>query len=495
MFNTTAILSVLPFVIFLVLLLWKRLPLLWTSLITLLLVLGLQVFYWQILPVYLLSSLVKGVLVALDIFVIILGAIFFLEIIKDIKAIDNIRYYLESFFKDYRVQIILLAWFFENFIEGTAGFGTPAIIVAPLLVTLGISPLTAVILALLGNSTSVAFGAAGTPIRVGFEGLNIASVPLHTAVFNCVGLLVPVFMLWVLSSMHEDKKGHFWEAVPFALWSGIAFVVPSVLLVPLGQEFPSIGGAIIGLILVLITTRLGIFVPKNLRQLREIRVPETKLPWFKIIVPYALLIGFLILGKFTLGSVKIAFPWGLGYQLNLFNPGLAFILAAIPVVLLWGRKKLVSDSFKTALSRTWEPFLVIASMSIIVQLLINSGNNFSGITSSLEAIAKGFEVKILPLLAPMVGAFGSFLTGSATVSNIMFGNFLAKAGQIMNLNVAKILALELVGAAAGNMIALADIIAAEAVVGLRNKTRLVLKGVIVPCLIYVVIVGILGLIF
>jgi len=201
----------------------------------------------------------------------------------------------------------------------------------------------------------------------------------------------------------------------------------------------------------------------------------------------------LILGKFALGTVRLTFPWGLAYQLNLSNPGLSFILAGLPIAFLWGRKRLAFESFKVALSRTWEPFFVIASMSIIVQLIINSGNNLSGIPSSLSLIAKGFEVSALPLLAPMVGAFGSFLTGSATISNIMFGNFLNTASQIMNMNTAKILALELVGAAAGNMIALADIIAAEAVVGLRNKTRYVLKGVIIPCLIYIIIVGLVGL--
>ncbi len=345
---------------------------------------------------------------------IILGAIFFLEVLKDIKIIDNIRFQLESFFKDYRVQIILLAWFFENFIEGTAGFGTPAIIVAPLLIGLGLSPLTAVVIGLLGNSTSVAFGAAGTPIRVGFEGLNVASVPNYAALFNCVGFLVPVFMLWVLVSQQKDKKGHFREALPFAIWSGIAFVVPSVLVVPLGQEFPSILGSIIGLILVLITIRLGIFVPKNKRQLRKIKIPEVKLPGFKLVTPYALLILLLIVGKFALGTSKFA------------NPGLAFLIAGIPIALLWGRKGVALESFKTAMSRAWEPFLVIASMSIMVQLIINSGFNLSGLPSTLKVISKGFEVPALPFLAPIAGAFGSFLTGSATISNIMFGNFLTR---------------------------------------------------------------------
>jgi len=248
-------------------------------------------------------------------------------VLKDIKIIENLSYYLESFFKDYRVQIILLAWFFENFIEGTAGFGTPSTVVAPILISLGLNPITAVVVALLGNSTSVAFGAAGTPIRVGFEGLATTGVPMLTAIFNSVGVLVPVFMLWIMAREQKEKRRHFFEALPFAIWSGIAFVVPSILVVPLGQEFPSILGSIIGLGLVLMTTKFGLFVPSKQRQLREIALPKVQLSWIKIVTPYGLLITFLILSKMLVRSVEIAFPSGLIYSLNLANPGLAFLMA------------------------------------------------------------------------------------------------------------------------------------------------------------------------
>jgi len=132
-------------------------------------------------------------------------------------------------------------------------------------------------------------------------------------------------------------------------------------------------------------------------------------------------------------------------------------------------------------------------MSIIVQLIINSGRNVSGVPSTLEVMSRGFEVPLLPFLSPMAGAFGSFLTGSATVSNIMFGNFLSQASMVMGMSGAVILSLELVGAAVGNMISLPDILAAEAVVGLKDKTREVLRGVALPCLIYLVLVGVIGM--
>ncbi len=491
--SMTLILSLFPFVIFLVLLLVKRTSLLLASGFTFVLVLVETLLFWQILPGLALVSLVKGSLVALDIFIIIFGAVFFLEILKSLGIINSIFYYLESFSKDYRIQVILLAWFFESFIEGTAGFGTPSAIIAPILISFGLSPLTAVVISLLGNSTSVAFGAAGTPIRVGLAGLDITSVPLTTALINCAGFIVPIFMLWVLISDLKKERAHFWEGLPFAVWSGIAFVIPSVLMVFLGQEFPSILGAIIGIFLVFITTKLKIFVPKNCRSFSFEKREGEALPLFKVIFPYGLLIILLIAGKLLVGSAGIVIS-SAKHTFSFYNPGFAFILAGLPVALFWGREKnLITTSVGHALKRSVEPFLVIVFMSSMVQLMINSNNNFSGLPSSLELIAKTFENPFLPFMAPVIGAFGSFITGSATVSNIMFGSFFNTAAKAIDVNPALILSLGLVGAAAGNMIALADMLAAETAVGFKDGERSILRKVILPCLLYVFLVGLIGL--
>lgn len=487
--------SIAPFVLFLILLLWKKTSLLTASVATLALVLGLSFFFWKILPSLLVISFAKGFLVAFDIFIIIFGAIFFLEILKEVGVIGNIGYFLESFSKDYRVQVILLAWFLENFLEGTGGFGTPGMVVAPLLVSLGLPPIKAVIIALLGNSTAGIFGAAGTPIRVGFAGLSTAMVPPYSALVNCIGFLVPVFMLWTLVSGQKDKKTQFLEALPFALWAGVAFVIPSLLTVFLGQEFSSILGSFIGVLLIFLTTKFKIFLPKTERTLKGAGEPRAALPLYKVMLPYAALIVLLVAGKLLIGSagIKIAFA---NHVISFFNPGIVFLIVGLPIAIFWGKRRgLTLNSFKVAFTRAIEPSFVIAFMATIVQLMINSGNNFSGLPSSLEFIARGFENKSLPFLAPIMGALGSFLTGSVTVSNIMFGNFMQTASKVIGFNGGIILSLELVGAAAGNMIALADILAAEAVVGLHDQERQVLKGVIIPCAIYVLLTGLLGMLF
>ena len=487
------LLVLLPFVVFFVLLLVKRSPLIIVSLITLGLVLATSFFFWKMSFIFAAAALIKGFLVALDIFFIIFGALFFLDIMKKTGIIENIGVYLEDISKDLRIQVIFLAWFFENFLEGTAGFGTPSTVVAPLLVGLGIAPLDAVIIALLGNSTSVAFGAAGTPIKVGFGDLAGSGVPLIASKINLIGILVPIFMVWFITKNKPNFKREFTESLPFAIWAGIAFTIPSIFSVYLGKEFPSILGSVIGLILVLITTKLGFLVPDKEKNLAGSNKKATlSLP--KVVLPYVLLIILLIAGKFLIGSAGFALPLLVKHTFAYFNPGFAFIVVGIITVFLMRVKfgdfsKTLGSSFK----RSIEPFLVITFMSALAQIMLNSQNNASNLPSMIEVFASTLRNSFLPLAAPILGMFGSFLTGSATVSNLMFGNFLATAARDLSMNVDKILSLALIGGAAGNMIALADIIAAETVVGLKNKEREVLGGVIVPCAIYILLTGIVGM--
>ncbi|PIP69105.1 hypothetical protein COW91_01185 [Candidatus Nomurabacteria bacterium CG22_combo_CG10-13_8_21_14_all_32_8] len=487
------ILSVTPFLIFLFLLLIKKTSLLRASFYASLSCLALMILFWQMDAYFLYVSVGKAVFIALDIFIIIFGAIFFLEILEDLKIIKNISYYLEGFSKDYRVQVIVLAWLFSSFIEGTAGFGTPAAIVVPLLIGIGLTPIKSLVVGLLGNSTAGVFGAAGTPIRIGFSGLDTALVPITASLINLVGFIVPIFMLWIITSGRENRKKEFLDALPFAIWAGVAFVLPSILFVSLGQEFPSILGSIVGLILVVISTKLNIFNPKTEIKLEEEKEVYHTMSAFKSFLPYGILIVLLVLGKFILSKLSIPIFAGFSHTFNLFNPGFAFILTGIIVYFIWKKKSGVFiDSIKTGFKGAWGPFLVIISMLSVVQLMIYSGNNSSGVDSSINLITKIFGTPLLPIFAPFVGAFGAFMTGSVTISNIMFGNFFNTASLNLGFNQAIILSLLVVGAAAGNMVALADILAAEAVARVKNYERKILKGVIVPCLIYLSLVALIG---
>ena len=494
--NLPILLSLFPFLVFLFLLFVKKVPLLWTSIITLAIYTILAIFYWQIFPSFLYTSYGKGFFVALDIFIIIFGAVFFLEILKDLKIIKHISYYLGGLSKDYRIQIIIIAWFLECFIEGTAGFGTPAAIAVPILIGLGLTPIKALVVGLLGNSTPGVFGAAGTPIKMGFVGLNTTMVPLYAALLNLVGFIVPIFMLWIITAGRPNRKKEFLSVLPFAIFSGLIFVVPSLVFVSLGQEFPSILGSLFGLIVIVISVKFGFLVPKEQLSLVENKEEEKSfMSPFKSFLPYIILIILLILGKIVLGKLGLPLSLGFNHTFSLFNPGFIFIITGLLVVLIWREKwRFIYSSIKRASKGAVRPFFVVFSMLAMVQIMINSGNNYSGLLSAISLMTKSFETTLLPFFAPFIGAFGAFMTGSVTVSNIMFGHLFSMASTNLSMNTSLILSLGVVGAAAGNMIALADILTAEAVTGVKNGEIHVLKGVIVPCITYLFLLGVIGFI-
>ena len=125
---------------------------------------------WGFSPLNIAASSIQGLFITFDILYIVFGAILLLNLLKYSGGVAVIRRGFTEISGDRRVQVVLIVWLFGSFIEGASGFGTPAAIVAPLLVALGFPALAAVMLGMMVQSTAVTFGAVGTPILVGIRG-------------------------------------------------------------------------------------------------------------------------------------------------------------------------------------------------------------------------------------------------------------------------------------------------------------------------------------
>ncbi len=458
----------------------------------------LTLFFWGIEVNYFFASLIKSVLVSLDIILIVFGAILFLEYLKSNGLIKKIESRIAHISSDRRVQAIIIIWFFGSFIEGTAGFGTPAAITAPFLVVIGFPAILAVILALIGNSAAVVFGAVGTPIRVGFSGIESSGVGVLAAFINLfAGLIVPILIIAVLVFFEKKPFKYFREAVPFALWSGLCFMVPYYLLSYLGPEFPSLLGSIIGLGLIVFTTRRKFLTPhvEGDELIKSDSLSRSHIDLIKDFTPYILLVFFLLIGKYILPSKNIVLAQGVSHNLSLFNPGFIFLLAILGSVFLFKHKFLnFSYSLRRSFKILFHPFIAIFAITSIVQLLILSSYNSNNYLGVLSVFAGILINKFYLVLSPVLGVFGSFLSGSATVSNILFAHLQVEAASILDISVVLVLALQVVGAGIGNMISLTNIVAAQATVNLKGDDLKILRGTIVPALIYLVLVIIIGLI-
>ncbi len=224
--------------------------------------------------------------IAFKILFIVFGALLLLFTMRESGAIEAINRGFTNISADKRVQAIIIAWLFGGFIEGSAGFGTPAALAAPLLLSLGFPALAAVMVALIANVTPVSFGSVGTPTLMGIQSsLDIPSVQQHIAAIGhdlaeymqqigvwtalqhaLPGLLLPLIMVAMMTRFFGEKRSireglAIW---PYALFAGFCFVGPYVLVaLLLGPEFPSLLGGLLGLAILIPATRAGFLVPKT----------------------------------------------------------------------------------------------------------------------------------------------------------------------------------------------------------------------------------------
>lgn len=497
------------------------------------------------------ASSLQGLILTGAILWIIFGAILLLNTLKHSGAIRSIRSGFANISPDRRIQVIIVAWLFGCFIEGASGFGTPAAVAAPLLVALGFPALGAVMLGMMVQSTPVSFGAVGTPIVVGVAGgldkagitqsllangsdwntfyrLITSEVAITHAI---IGILMPLFMCVMLTRYFGRNKS--WleglAVAPFALFAGLAFVLPYAAAgVFLGPEFPSMIGALVGLLIVVPAAKAGFLMPKRTWDFAdakdwpvawmgsiEIKLDNlsNKLPmsiglaW----LPYLLLASLLVLSRvnadvkafFTnnlvLGWSNIMGEAGISGNIQfLYLPGGIMVMVVLATFVLQRMTLAKLTAAVTESSRTLlgAGFVLIFTIPM-VRILINSGVNMAQLPSMPRAMAElvaSSVGSVYPFFAASVGALGAFIAGSNTVSNLMMAQFQFDTAHLIGVSSAMLIASQAVGAAAGNMIAIHNIVAASATVGLLGREGDVLRMTIIPTIYYLLMAGLIAMI-
>ncbi len=511
---------------------------------------------WQVPLAQVTAASLKGIVVALELLYIIFGAILLLNTVRESGGLQAIRQSFRNVSPDRRVQVIIVAWLFGSFIEGSAGFGTPAAVAVPLLVGLGFPALSAVIAGMMIQCTPVSFGAVGTPILVGvstglagqgtidefatqagFEngrallsliGLRVAC--LHAIAGTFIPLLVIATMTRVFGTNKSFSEGlRLW---PFALFAACAMTVPYVLVAwLLGPEFPSLLGALIGLAIVIPAAKSGFLVPRgeqvwdfppaaqwpsdwigsvSVQPLTDHgRQPRLLVAWLPYLIVALLLVitrqktlpGLELSPQALCKSVSIPLKNLLGTNISqevlpLYLPGTVFIVASVCTFALHRMRVREVVTAWQASGRT----IVAASVALIftvpmVQVFINSDAGSAGYPQMPLALASGVKELVgqaWPLLSTFIGGLGAAVAGSNTVSNMMFALFQYDVGVKLGVDPVWIVALQAVGGAAGNTICVHNVVAASAVVGLIGKEGLVIRKTLPVFTYYALLTGMIG---
>lgn len=483
-------------------------------------------FVWRMTPVSMVASTLQAGHRALTIGLILFGAITLLRTLQATSALDRIKSGFVAISDDRRVQTVLVAFAFVSLLEGVSGFGTPAIVAAPLLLVLGFQPMTAAALALLGDTIGCTFGAVGTPLIVGLENVPVYSDALVwlvgaevTAIDMIIGAILPVLLVAMYVLQDERRTWHTtWhsirEVAPWAMsiglcYAGTAFVVMRLI----GPEFTAILSGAMTLTVGMVSARRGWLLPRGVRVMTKANEATTTpgrslMPLWRAWLPYGVVIILLLITRTIppikaaahtvldagwtniLGVSGVSSAWPL-----LYSPGLILIIAAGAAG--WcGRSGIATlRAARSSLSTVSGALSALVPTLILVQLFSNSGINQSGLASMPvfigQELARLFG-EVWLIMAPALAAIGAFIAGSATVSTLTMGPVQSSIAEIAGLPLVTVLALHMVGAAAGNIIAIHNVVSASAVVGLVGQEGHVIRRLIVPTLGYLGVAMLIG---
>ena len=512
---------------------------------------AIALFIWDMTFNRVFSSILEGSVITVSVLWIVFGAIFLLNTLKHTGAIAVIRAGFINVSPDRRVQAIIIAWCFGTFLEGASGFGTPAAIAAPLMVAIGFPALGAVLMGMMIQSTPVSFGAVGTPIVIGVnKGLDTTAISVQLAqqglawedflqlitsqvamIHGVIGTFMPLLMVMMLTRFFGKNKS--WKeglAIwPFAIFAGLAFTIPYTLTgVFLGPEFPALIGGLVSIAIVINAAKRGFLVPKTTWDFEpqknwpsewmgklviskeDIAVPlENKtmsavMAWFPYLLVALLLVCSRVFVEFktlltnaTLDFTSILGEADISASFSpLYLPGGLLLISALVAAFAQTNKptKALSDAFGESSKTVLSAGFVLIFTIPMVRIFINSGVNLTDVASMPVASAELFAGTFgnaFPLVSATIGALGAFIAGSNTVSNMMFSQFQYEAAMSLHISPSLIIAAQAVGAAAGNMIAIHNVVAASATVGLLGMEGATLRRTILPTLYYVLFCGII----
>jgi lactate permease len=425
------------------------------------------------------------------IILVIIAAVFIYNLSIHTKSMDVIKKMMTSVSTDQRILTLILAWGFGGFLEAIAGFGTAVAIPASIMAALGFNPIFAAIICLIANTTPTAFGAIGLPVSTLAKLTNLDPNMLSYAVACQLGLLiiiVPIVLVMLTGKSIKSIKGVF----GITLVSGLSFAIPEVLAAKyIGAELPAILGSVVCLAMTIGWAKV-FHKNKAIKDTNKISLKEAFMAGITFILVFVIiLITSPLFPGISKNLSKISttvifyhpytFAW-------INNPGSLIVISGVIGGLIQGAKftEITGVLYRTIkqMSKT-----IITIVSIVALAKVMS---YSGMIKSIAVVLVAVAGHTYPLIAAIIGAIGTFVTGSDTSANILFGPLQVEAAKSLGINPYWLAAANTGGATAGKMISPQSIAVATAATGLIGAEGKILNATVKFCIVYVIILGLIA---
>ncbi|PGK45839.1 L-lactate permease [Bacillus anthracis] len=454
---------------------------------------------------------------------IVIAAIFLYKLTVKTEQFNVIRDSISSITNDQRLQVLLIAYSFGAFLEGAAGFGVPVAITAALLVGMGFNPLKAAGICLVANIAGGAMGAMGIPVTVpaqltGIDALTVGRQAVYILPF--ISIILP----FLLVSMIDGFKGikETWQGI---LVSGVSFAITQFAVTYfLGAELTNIFAAVVSMVALALFLR--VWQPKSSakEEKQEEKQEEKESHTFNQILyawsPFVFLTAFVTI--FNLKPIKALFapdgplanlvfniqfpglhnqviktapitkadtPFAAIFKLDVFSSTTTAIVLAIMVSLIVYRVngKMIKELMIETMKELKVPVYTICSVIALAYV-----ENYSGMSSTL-GLAFSSTGNAFPVLSPILGWIGVFITGSVVSSGSLFAPLQAVTADQLNIVPSTLVALNVVGGTMAKMVSPQSVAVACAAVGLVGKESALFKTAMKYSLIFLAIISLLQL--
>ena len=445
---------------------------------------------------------VKGVWDALLIAYVIVPALLLYEISDEAGAFHTIRRGIEALTPNTLLHILAFGWVFPSFLQGITGFGAPIAVAAPLLLAIGVKPLWAVVIPIIGHAWGKTFGTLG----VAWEALaRVAHIndPTLAVVATCImlalaNLLAVVAIAWWYGGARGLREA--WPAIlVIALLHGggqlaVALVAPNLAAVVPGAL------ALVATLLLARTVYAGPSAVRDSPLMRPVAGDSTTaaasqrgrgMPLWLAFGPYLLLTLLIMAVEMVpwiggaLGSIRVGLPFpalqtshgvttaatdAYAAFAPLTHPGTWLLVSSLVAFTVFRARgdipprridDIAVDTLKTSIPT------IAALVAFIPLALVMEGSGM--VLEMAVGLAEVAAPPAYAALAPLVGAFGGFLTGSNLSANILFGPLQAQAATALQLDPSLLLAAQTAGAAIGSSIAISAVLLGLGAVGAAGE--------------------------
>ncbi|MEG1431415.1 L-lactate permease [Eubacterium sp.] len=463
--------------------------------IALVITLLLSILVWKFSFVNALTGALEGIVMGLwPIVYIIIAAVFTYNLTTASGSMDTIKKMMTGVSSDKRILVLILAWGFGGFLEAIAGFGTAVAIPAGIMAALGFGPVVAAVMCLIANTTPTAFGAIGLPVTTlaqvaGLDVMHLSYV-VTIQLFVLI-LIIPFVLVAIAGGGVKAIKGVF----GITLASGLAFALPQIVVAKfIGAELPAIVGSICCLGVTIFIAKKFYHRDTESADENKVSAKEGFIAWLPFIFVFLLIILCSSLVppiNHALNMVKTSIPIYTGEGAKPYTfawlacPGTLIIIATFLGGLCQGM------SFKEIAVVLGKTVKQMAKTAITVCSIVGLAKvmGYSGMISVIAAVLVALTGNVYPLIAPIIGALGTFVTGSDTSANVLFGQLQVEAAQAIGADPYWIAAANMAGATAGKMISPQSIAVATAATGLIGQEGRILGSTIKYCAVYVILIG------